>query len=318
MRDVAPPKLLPTDNTFFYKFRPLTDIQPADRPPRWTWWRAVAVCVAVGIMWWAWSDAVFSSAGRIQSWFTGTPAPPRSSRTPLELLVESPAAGLVLALMVAVAGRRAAGLRRRAPGELALAAGYALRGPYLAHTIMGTIGTLVIFAVFGAPSEFGTDVSWADALGWIHAGFVEEVLLTVLVYWLLEQVTTRSGTPVAHTAIGTSVIVGLWLFLHAHFEVFIWVMVPIFYLKVILWRHSKDLLVLVGFHIGWDTMENVPTQSTLRDILLVLALKLLIVYFGVIWEMWGVRAAENAGAVPAAAGTPGNGNPPGDGGAATP
>jgi hypothetical protein len=241
---------------------PRTGIQSAAAVPQWTWWRIGAVTLAVLLAAVAVSDAVAALVGVDFTLITALrhladpDAPPLSrgiDRQLPKIVVDLVVSAVIVGLLWIVAGPRAVGLHRRLPGESVLAIGAAMRGPYLA-ALIGATSALLAGGISheGAASGSRAPV-WFMVLFLTNAGIVEEITLTVLPYWLLEQVRTRSGTPVAHTGLGMALIVGVWWVLHLPSAGFPSVgLLALFFLKLLLWRHSKHLPVLLALHIGWN------------------------------------------------------------------
>lgn len=296
----VPPVVHPVDESMRGLLWPRTDVQPAAGPPRWTWWRKVAVWLAILVVGIQFGPAAVAAARNLGRWFTGEPMLRVLSPSPAGLVAQLLWALLVVVILAAVAGPRAAGVRRTGRGEIALAGGYALRGPYLAHVVITTAATCaLVFAsvravpVGGAPPD-GWSSWWVVVLRCVNAGVVESVLLLVLPYFLLEQIRTRSGRPVAHTWIGTCLIVALWTFLHDfRGPVMLLPLVPAFYFQVILWRHTKFLPVLVAFHVGWDLVEFL-VPWVIPNFLVLTLVKFGLVGAGGAWEIRGARRATAA------------------------
>lgn len=187
-----------------------------------------------------------------------------------KIVVDLVVSAIIVGLLWVVAGPRAVGLHRRVPGESVLAVGAAVRGPYLMALIWGLVeGLLLDVAVSHDAATDSGYLPWLMVLILANAGITEEITTTVLPYFLLEQIRTRSGTPVAHTGIGTALIVGLWWVLHLDSAGPLPLgLAVVFYLKLMVWRRSKHLPVLIALHVGWNlwvylTAAVVPDEYAL-------------------------------------------------------
>jgi len=292
-----PPVLNPVPANLRGVFWPRTDVQPAVQMPGRGRLREVAICAVMIAAVIRFLPAAQTSAVNIMRWFTDEPMLRTTAGSDTRLALELLGAGIVVAVLAWVAGRAAVGMQRRGPGEFALAGGYALRGAFLAHILTTTVATLLIVALTsqsGRPAA-GSLSDWESmVLLLVSLSITEEIFLTVLPYLLLEQVRTRSGRPVAHTWIGTCLILGLWLFLHAsHGPLMVWVLLPAFYFKLILWRHTKNLPVLIGLHIGWN-LQLYFGSALVHNALLLILLQFCLVGTGVLWELHGARRADDA------------------------
>jgi hypothetical protein len=281
-------------------FHPRTDIQPAVLPSRWTWWRILAVLVAIFCAAYTVFDAVASLlridiglAVDFQRAFTGGSAISERSgpyRAVQKIAIDMIMAAFVLVSLWVVAGRHAVGLQRRARGEYGLAVGAAARGAYL----VALTSSLSAWLLYNVPLSAGNGTPpWLMVLILVNAGITEEIMLTVLPYWLLEQIRTRSGKPVAHTAIGTVLIVAIWWALHVGGAgLFSAGLVLIFYFKLMLWRYTKNLPVLIGLHAGWNLATYLGAEFVPRGYeVLPLTAQFVLVGLAVVWETRSARAA---------------------------
>lgn len=300
---VPPPIVHPARDTFVGMFLPRTDTQPNAWPAKLTFWRVMAVLAACVIAA-AYVVPMFEAAIEdVRSWITDHKATSTPGGT-VTLAAFARYYGMqlfsctmVLALLAAVAGRRAIGVQRRGPGETALAVGYAARGPFFMTVLTTALGGILLAFLPTLDSGTGSPVGsawpwWLTLARVLIAGIVEEILLTVLLYWLLERIRVPWGVDVrvAHTWVGTAAILGIWLFLHSYNGWLVLLMAPPFYLKILLWRHSRNLYVLIGLHMGWNGFATILGGSPI----VLVGGGLLVTAAGVALERRGAAAAQAA------------------------
>lgn len=172
------------------------------------------------------------------------------------------AATAVLISLWGIAGKWAAGV---AGGQHwkrhRIGLGYFMRSVYPTMMLLLIAqGLTVVFFPGLLPytsNRSGTLPVWYDSFFSFAAGYTEEIIATVFLYWLLEQVRWR-GTTLAATGRGTAIIVFAHWTYHAQYGIVILHVLASVYFTVICWRSTRSLWALVAGHMLWDLTTVLP------------------------------------------------------------
>jgi hypothetical protein len=220
----------------------------------------------------------------------------RASQIPQWLIVEASVekhlykialALVVLGCLWAIAGKQATGLFRPATTHV-LGLAFYIRNGYAYFLLaigiyqVALMSTLPTQATQNPPLPPTSDASeTVSALTYsLAAGICEEIIATVLVYWLLERVRGSKGRSLAMTGWGTTIIIAVHLMYHTYYGTLVLVVIPSVYFSVICWRYTRSLWAIMVGHALWDILMSVsPSEAIRKAATMAIMLTAFLVYY---------------------------------------
>ncbi|HET9411949.1 MAG TPA: hypothetical protein VFO38_03815 [Candidatus Saccharimonadales bacterium] len=244
---------------------------------QWTWWRKVLFVVMLAAAGWflwrilfpsiSWLLYIVQHDGPVVLTETPRQEEMMSWLTNWGLIIAS--ALVVLACMGAIGGKQATGLFR--PARMHAAAfGYFVRTVYPFSVLAALLYLVMVRAFpqlqgFAATSgKIDTAVEYAylnSIMQALASGIAEEIVATVLVYWLLNHVPGPKGKTLAESGWGTAIIIVVHLSYHTYYGVGLVMVIPSVYFSVICWRRMRSLPAIVAGHVLWDLILLAPRWS---------------------------------------------------------
>jgi len=183
----------------------------------------------------------------------------------IEPMIYLTAAVLALACAVLADGREALGLGRRPVAHHTRAVGYFLLGPTAAFVV----AWFVLNALHHGPSALAATVLQDSSSRWSPlyllqagaAGIFEEVIVVALAYRLLEYLPGGEGRRFATTGIATALLVTLRVAYHLYNPMLAVALIPMAWLTVRLYRHTRTVLPLIIGHVAFNLINNLPAGS---------------------------------------------------------
>jgi hypothetical protein len=244
--------------------------------PRWITWTISSVAFVLIGRWVV--NSAFALAGHpldYADWF-------EESRNYVEMML---AAGIAWAI-IHFEGPKQIGFTR----PIALNVRASLQGTYvilaLGMSAYATFSFVVVgFAgvneiptdnpvLFGIPNE--PPETWHHILRSAHAGWVEEIVVVGLVFFLLKRTPWEiGGTPMWMTGWATAITIVIRLSYHTYHGLMVIPMILIGWLLVRLYRTTDSIVPLIVVHLAWD-MFGLAADSTLQRSAAVVAIIVLV------------------------------------------
>jgi hypothetical protein len=250
---------------------------------QWTWWRWLLLAIAVlssVYFFWIVNSASWYMVGKFFSPHEGPvvipwPTDPKVLEQSFWHDIKLVVAGVVVLLcMLGIAGKQAVGLGtgRSAWRLHRIGLGYYLRTvfpftlllPFITHALLTRFPKLQEFTAYRsgtAPKNETYEIFLSFA-----AGFTEEVIATVFLYWLLSFIPWRRLTGIettfGATGLGMMIIILAHLSYHTYYGISVWELTFAVMLSVVCWHFTQSLWALVIGHAGWDLFVLLPGMTT--------------------------------------------------------
>jgi len=161
---------------------------------------------------------------------------------------------LALGCVVAADGPRAVGLHTRPARQQLRVLGLYLAVP-ITLIAFSTIAVALlaaywapVTAAFTAGLTTPASSPWYSLFVGLTTAFCEEAIVVAIAYRLLEYLPGTAGRCLAHTGVGTAILVLVRLSYHAYYGLAVVVLVLWAWLTIRLYRHTRSLVPLIAGH----------------------------------------------------------------------